>query len=80
MSRNQYEEETVENYAYDLQKIYDKCNYTDRRNERLCEQFQSGIRDDTIRIQLKNVSCLSFDNMIAIAIALAREINCWQEE
>ncbi|KAI4476660.1 hypothetical protein M0804_013381 [Polistes exclamans] len=54
MSRNQYEEETIENYAYDLQKIYDKCNYTNHRNERLCEQFRSGIRDDKIRIQLKN--------------------------
>ncbi|KAI4476678.1 hypothetical protein M0804_013399 [Polistes exclamans] len=66
--RNQYLLESIEKYANNLRKIYNKCNVTRYRKERLCEKFINGIRDDEIRTYLKNFSDLSFDEMVAKAI------------
>ncbi|KAI4476670.1 hypothetical protein M0804_013391 [Polistes exclamans] len=39
MCRKQYEEESIENYANSLRKIFSKCYYVDHTDERLREQF-----------------------------------------
>ncbi|KAI4476794.1 hypothetical protein M0804_013238 [Polistes exclamans] len=78
--RHQYEQETIENYANHLQKIYNKCNYTCRTDERLCDQFIRGISDDDIRNHLNQIHGLSFCEIVIEAIAIAKEINFSQSE
>ncbi|KAI4473188.1 hypothetical protein M0804_015447 [Polistes exclamans] len=66
--RNQYKEEPIEHYANCLHEIYNKCNYTNRTNERLCEKFIKGICDKDIKNYLSNTPKLSFNEMVAKAI------------
>ncbi|KAI4476849.1 hypothetical protein M0804_013293 [Polistes exclamans] len=67
--RNQYEEETIENYANRLRKIYNMCGYESNPEERLlCERFINGMLDNDLRNLLKGLSCLSFDEMVQFAV------------
>ncbi|KAI4473670.1 hypothetical protein M0804_015241 [Polistes exclamans] len=68
MFRNQYEQETIENYANSLRKIYNKCNYAINQEKELCERFVNGISNDNIKIHLNKTPGLSFDEMVTKAI------------
>ncbi|KAI4476844.1 hypothetical protein M0804_013288 [Polistes exclamans] len=70
MYRNQYKQETIEKYADCLKKIYDKCVDSNRQKEILCGKFLHGIRDAVVRKQLCKTTCMSFDNLVKIAIQL----------
>ncbi|KAI4476809.1 hypothetical protein M0804_013253 [Polistes exclamans] len=67
--RNQYEEETIDEYAKNLLKIYNKCDYIDFQDERLSGKFLYGIRDKEIKRYLKQISNLTFNKAIGKAIA-----------
>ncbi|KAI4476847.1 hypothetical protein M0804_013291 [Polistes exclamans] len=66
--RNQYERETIEKYAVNLWRIYNKCNHTNRTDKVICEQFLKGIRDNNIKTELKKISSMSFDRMVICAM------------
>ncbi|KAI4476851.1 hypothetical protein M0804_013295 [Polistes exclamans] len=69
LCRNQYENETIEKYAHNLRKIYNKCDYNIlHHEEELLGQFLNGIRDDEMKIYLNNYFYLSFDDAIDKAI------------
>ncbi|KAI4476850.1 hypothetical protein M0804_013294 [Polistes exclamans] len=67
--RNQYAEETIENYANRLRNIYEKCYYISPPEEKLlCERFINGILDNDLRNLLKGLSCLSFNEMVQFSV------------
>ncbi|KAI4476846.1 hypothetical protein M0804_013290 [Polistes exclamans] len=68
LSRKQYENETIDNYAESLFKLYDKFVDKSRMNEELCEQFLIGIRNDNLRNYLSKNPCLLFYETILKAI------------
>ncbi|KAI4476662.1 hypothetical protein M0804_013383 [Polistes exclamans] len=71
--RDQYVKETIQKYAYNLRKIFDKCRYTTNQERKLCERFIKGIRNDDIRTYLSNKSShLSFDQIVKEAIEFAK--------
>ncbi|KAI4476667.1 hypothetical protein M0804_013388 [Polistes exclamans] len=72
--RNQYEGETIQNYADSLQKIYNKCYYKQRREKKLCEYFIKGIRDDDLKCILSKIPCTSFNATVAKAIGFTNVI------
>ncbi|KAI4476681.1 hypothetical protein M0804_013402 [Polistes exclamans] len=78
--RKQYEQETIENYARVLHKLYDKCKYTDLSDKRLREHFLNGINDNKIKTYIRKYSDLSYDPMVAIAIAHSNEISLMEDE
>ncbi|KAI4474383.1 hypothetical protein M0804_014889, partial [Polistes exclamans] len=48
--RNQYEKETIENYADSIRKLFYKCIDTNDYEERLCERLINGLREHDIKI------------------------------
>ncbi|XP_015185976.1 PREDICTED: uncharacterized protein LOC107071462 isoform X2 [Polistes dominula] len=70
--REQYEEETLKNYACSLQKIHSNCNYTCYADERLSDQFVSGIRGSDIKKYLEIIPYLSFHETVAKAIEFVK--------
>ncbi|XP_043485983.1 uncharacterized protein LOC122513619 isoform X1 [Polistes fuscatus] len=66
--RDQYEEETINNYAYCLQKIHKNCYYKCYVDERLCDQFTNGILDNDTKKYLNKIPFLSFDETVTKAI------------
>ncbi|KAI4476812.1 hypothetical protein M0804_013256 [Polistes exclamans] len=68
MCRNQYENETIDKYYYNLKKIYDKLDDITRQKINICQKFVNGIIDDDIRSHLNNISGLSFDEIVSYVI------------
>ncbi|KAI4476669.1 hypothetical protein M0804_013390 [Polistes exclamans] len=73
ISRIQYEQETIQKYANNLRKLYNKCSYTDPSEEMLCKQFVNGILDDDIRSHLNKTLYLSLDEIVVKAIAFLND-------
>ncbi|KAI4476686.1 hypothetical protein M0804_013407 [Polistes exclamans] len=73
LCRNQYERETIEKYAYNLNKIYNKCDNTKFPEERLCKKFSKGLNDNHIKANLTRMSGLSFPETLRIAIKLKKD-------
>lgn len=68
--RNQYIEETIENYGATLERMYEKCGYDNDRDEMLRKQFIKGINDPEVRYYLRNISLVKFDNVVQMALKL----------
>ncbi|KAI4476118.1 hypothetical protein M0804_013848 [Polistes exclamans] len=73
--RDQYKQETIDNYAYCLEKIHNNCYYTCYVDERLCDQFTNGILDDDIKKYLNKIPYLSFDETVKKAIEFVKVNN-----
>ncbi|KAI4476664.1 hypothetical protein M0804_013385 [Polistes exclamans] len=68
LCRKQYEQESIGKYAARLQKIYNKCEYDDRLEEKLRKQFIHGIRDNRIKIKFITQYDLLFVDIVLLAI------------
>ncbi|KAI4476718.1 hypothetical protein M0804_013335 [Polistes exclamans] len=69
--RNQFEQEPIEKYANNLQKIYNKCQYRDEREEILCVKFINGLRDDNCSTHIKLVTNLQFTETLDKVMKIA---------
>ncbi|XP_015185950.1 PREDICTED: uncharacterized protein LOC107071452, partial [Polistes dominula] len=74
ISREQYENESILEYSYNLIKIFNECHYRINPEEKLCEQFINGLQDDNIRNHLKQKPCLSFYGTVAQAMEFLKNI------
>ncbi|KAI4475956.1 hypothetical protein M0804_013974 [Polistes exclamans] len=68
--RMQYEHETIEKYAESLEKLHNECFYVLLTGERLKRQFVNGLRDEDIRISLKNTKNLTFNKVVKKAVEM----------
>ncbi|KAI4476661.1 hypothetical protein M0804_013382 [Polistes exclamans] len=73
MCRKQYEHETIQKYAENLRKIYNKCNVTDLSEKILCKQFLGGIHENNIKTQINVTLCQSFDEIIEKVLAFLKD-------
>ncbi|KAI4476674.1 hypothetical protein M0804_013395 [Polistes exclamans] len=78
--RRQYEHETLQHFANSLWRIQHYCQYKDNFEERLREKFRHGIYDENIKAYIDKYPDLSFDGIVAIAIAHSNEISLMEDE
>ncbi|XP_043485365.1 uncharacterized protein LOC122513158 [Polistes fuscatus] len=67
LCRNQYEQESIKNYANSLRKICNKYNFQQPVEKKLYTKFINGIHDEEIRTNLKKFPCLSFGEIVYFA-------------
>ncbi|XP_014611739.1 PREDICTED: uncharacterized protein LOC106790963 [Polistes canadensis] len=71
VQRYQYKQEPLEIYANSLHKIYNKCEYRDEREKKLCDKFINGIRDNEIKAHIKKLSILPYNETVEKVLEIA---------
>ena len=66
-SRQQLANESVDNFAGELQTLAVHCKYKDQTNEMVRDGFVMGVRDQAVKQKLQLITDLSLDKAMTIA-------------
>ncbi|KAI4476855.1 hypothetical protein M0804_013299 [Polistes exclamans] len=70
LCREQFEQEPIQKYAANLEKIYSKCEYITRKDSRIRDRFISGLRDEDIKRKLEQSHQLTFIRVVYVAFEM----------